>query len=64
MTTKLIDDSAFLTESEAAALLRVNRTTLRAMALAGKAPVEPVYVTPRKRIYPRRKLELLAGKGD
>lgn len=61
---KLVDDSAFLTETEAAALLRVNRTTLRALALAGNAPVDPIYVTPHKRIYPRGDLERLAGKRD
>lgn len=55
-------DGLFLTEAEAAAFLRVNRTTLRAMALAGDAPVDPVYVTPHKRIYPRAALERLAGQ--
>ena len=51
----------FYSEEETAALLGIHRTTLRALALDGNAPVEPVVITKHKRIYRRVDVERLAG---
>ena len=53
--------SLFYSESEAAARLGVHRTTLRALALAGRAPVEPITVTEHRRVYRRADIHRLAG---
>jgi DNA-binding transcriptional MerR regulator len=53
--------SLFYSESEAAARLGVHRTTLRALALAGRAPVEPIAVTEHRRVYRRADIHRLAG---
>ena len=54
-------DSFFYSEAEAAARLGLHRTTLRALALAGLAPVEPVAITPHRRVYRRIDIHRLAG---
>ena len=51
----------FYTEEETAALLGIHRTTLRTLALAGEAPVEPVLLTRHKRVYRRIDVQRLAG---
>ena len=51
----------FYTEEETAALLGIHRTTLRTLALAGEAPVEPVRLTRHKRVYRRIDVQRLAG---
>lgn len=51
----------FYSESEAAARLGIHRTTLRALALAGHAPVEPITVTEHRRVYRRVDILRLAG---
>ena len=48
-------------EEETAALLGIHRTTLRTLALAGEAPVEPVLLTRHKRVYRRIDVQRLAG---
>ena len=53
--------SLFYSESEAAARLGLHRTTLRALALAGRAPVEPIAVTEHRRVYRRADIHRLAG---
>ena len=53
--------SLFYSEAEAAARLGVHRTTLRALALAGLSPVEPVAITPHRRVYRRIDIHRLAG---
>lgn len=53
--------SLFYSEPEAAARLGVHRTTLRALALAGRAPVEPIAITAHRRIYRRADIHRLAG---
>ena len=51
----------FYTEEETAALLGIHRTTLRGLALEGHAPVDPIRLTPHKRVYRRIDVERLAG---
>lgn len=51
----------FYSESEAAARLGLHRTTLRALALAGHAPVEPIVLTEHRRVYRRVDILRLAG---
>jgi hypothetical protein len=53
--------SLFYSETEAAARLGLHRTTLRALALAGLSPVEPVAITPHRRVYRRIDVHRLAG---
>ncbi len=54
----------FYSEEAAAALLGIHRTTLRNLALDGKAPVEPVTITDHKRVYRRIDIERLAGVAE
>lgn len=54
----------FLSEEEAAAQLGIHRTTLRALALNGRSPIEPVHLTAHKRIYRLRDLERLGGVAE
>ena len=51
----------FYTEEETAALLGIHRTTLRGLALDGRAPVDPIRLTEHKRVYRRIDVERLAG---
>ena len=51
----------FYSEEETAALLGIHRTTLRALAVSGQALVEPIQLTPHKRVYRRIDVERLAG---
>lgn len=51
----------FYSEEEAALLLGIHRTTLRHLAVDGKAPIPPVHITEHKRIYRRIDVERLAG---
>ena len=51
----------FYSEEETAALLGIHRTTLRTLALEGRAPVEPIRLTDHKRVYRRIDVERLAG---
>lgn len=51
----------FYSEEETAALLGIHRTTLRTLALEGRAPVEPIRLTQHKRVYRRVDVERLAG---
>ena len=51
----------FYSEEETAALLGIHRTTLRSLALDGRAPVEPIRLTDHKRVYRRIDVERLAG---
>jgi len=51
----------FYSEEETAALLGIHRTTLRTLALAGQAPVEPIRLTRHKRVYRRIDVQRLAG---
>lgn len=51
----------FYSEEEAALLLGIHRTTLRTLAVHGRAPVPPVQITEHKRIYRRIDVERLAG---
>jgi hypothetical protein len=51
----------FYSEEETAALLGIHRTTLRILALDGRAPVEPIRLTDHKRVYRRIDVERLAG---
>lgn len=51
----------FYSEEETAALLGIHRTTLRTLALGGRAPVEPIRLTEHKRVYRRIDVERLAG---
>lgn len=51
----------FLSEEEAATLLGIHRTTLRTLALDGRAPIDPIHVTQHKRIYRRIDVERLGG---
>lgn len=53
--------SLFYSEAEAATRLGLHRTTLRALALAGCSPVEPVAITPHRRVYRRIDIHRLAG---
>jgi hypothetical protein len=53
--------SLFYSETEAAARLGLHRTTLRALALAGRAPVEPIPLTEHRRVYRRADIHRLAG---
>lgn len=39
----------------------IHRTTLRALAVSGQAPVEPIRLTQHKRVYRRIDVERLAG---
>ena len=50
----------FYSEEETAALLGIHRTTLRTLALDGRAPVEPIRLTDHKRVYRRIDVERLA----
>ena len=54
----------FLSEEEAAAQLGIHRTTLRALALNSRSPIEPVHLTAHKRIYRLRDLERLGGVAE
>jgi hypothetical protein len=54
----------FYSEEETAALLGIHRTTLRMLALDGRAPVEPVRLTQHKRVYRRIDVERLAGVAE
>ncbi|MBN9139225.1 hypothetical protein PYV02_02205 [Leifsonia sp. H3M29-4] len=54
----------FYSEEETASLLGIHRTTLRTLALDGRAPVEPIRLTPHKRVYRRIDVERLAGVVD
>lgn len=51
----------FYSEEETASLLGIHRTTLRTLALAGRAPVEPIPLTRHKRVYRRIDVRRLAG---
>lgn len=51
----------FYSETEAATKLGLHRTTLRALALAGRAPVEPISLTEHRRVYRRVDILRLAG---
>ena len=51
----------FYSEEETAALLGIHRTTLRNLALDGRAPVEPIRLTQHKRVYRRIDVQRLAG---
>ncbi|HEY0247597.1 MAG TPA: helix-turn-helix domain-containing protein [Gryllotalpicola sp.] len=51
----------FYSEEETAALLGIHRTTLRTLAIQGRAPVKPVELTEHKRVYRRVDVERLAG---
>lgn len=51
----------FYSETEAAARLGLHRTTLRALALSGHAPVEPITLTEHRRVYRRVDILRLAG---
>jgi hypothetical protein len=53
--------SLFYSETEAAARLGLHRTTLRALAIAGRAPVEPIPLTEHRRVYRRADIHRLAG---
>ena len=53
--------SRFYSETEAAARLGLHRTTLRALALSGRAPVEPIPLTDHRRVYRRADIHRLAG---
>lgn len=53
--------SLFYSETEAAARLGLHRTTLRALALAGRAPIEPIPLTEHRRVYRRADIHRLAG---
>ncbi|HKT55663.1 MAG TPA: hypothetical protein VJR25_02725 [Microbacterium sp.] len=54
-------DCLFYSEAEAAALLGIHRTTLRTLALAGHAPIEPIALTEHRRVYRRIDIQRLAG---
>lgn len=56
-----VSGSLFYSEAEAATRLGLHRTTLRALALAGRSPVEPVAITPHRRVYRRIDIHRLAG---
>lgn len=56
-----VSGSLFYSEAEAATRLGLHRTTLRALALAGLSPVEPVAITPHRRVYRRVDIHRLAG---
>ena len=51
----------FYSEAEAAARLGLHRTTLRALALQGRAPIEPIALTEHRRVYRRIDVHRLAG---
>lgn len=51
----------FYSESEAADRLGLHRTTLRALALEGRAPVEAIKLTDHRRVYRRVDIHRLAG---
>ncbi|QKJ20546.1 hypothetical protein [Microbacterium hominis] len=51
----------FYSEAEAADRLGIHRTTLRALALQGKSPVEPIPLTDHRRVYRRIDIHRLAG---
>ncbi len=51
----------FYSEAEAADRLGIHRTTLRSLALAGKAPIEPIHLTEHRRVYRRVDIHRLAG---
>ncbi|WP_157549405.1 helix-turn-helix transcriptional regulator [Microbacterium sp. Leaf288] len=51
----------FYSESEAADRLGLHRTTLRALALQGRAPIEPIHLTEHRRVYRRIDIHRLAG---
>lgn len=51
----------FYSEAEAADRLGIHRTTLRSLALAGKAPVEAIHLTEHRRVYRRIDIHRLAG---
>lgn len=53
--------SLFYSETEAAARLGLHRTTLRSLALTGRAPVEPIPLTEHRRVYRRADIHRLAG---
>jgi hypothetical protein len=54
----------FYSEEETAGLLGIHRTTLRTLALEGRAPVEAIRLTDHKRVYRRIDVERLAGVRD
>ena len=54
----------FYSEEETAALLGIHRTTLRALAIDGQAPVQPIPLTRHKRVYRRIDVERLAGVAE
>lgn len=51
----------FYSEAEAADRLGIHRTTLRNLALSGKAPCEPLQLTAHRRLYRRVDIHRLAG---
>lgn len=51
----------FYSEAEAADRLGIHRTTLRHLALEGRAPIEPVHITDHRRLYRRIDVHRLAG---
>jgi hypothetical protein len=57
------DECLFYSEAETATRLGIHRTTLRALALGGRSPVEPIPVTGHRRIYRRIDVHRLAGLG-
>lgn len=54
-------DCFFYSEAEAADRLGIHRTTLRQLALTGRAPVEPIHITEHRRLYRRIDIHRLAG---
>ena len=51
----------FYTEAQTADRLGIHRTTLRNMALEGRAPVEPFQMTEHRRMYRRVDVDKLGG---
>lgn len=55
------EERLFYSEAETATIIGIHRTTLRMLALAGKAPVEAIHVTEHRRVYRKRDVHRLAG---
>lgn len=54
-------ESYFYSEAQAADRFGIHRTTLRNLALAGKAPVAPFQITEHRRVYRRCDVDRLGG---
>jgi hypothetical protein len=54
-------ESFFYSEAQAADRLGIHRTTLRNLALCGKAPCEPLQITEHRRVYRIIDIHRLAG---